>query len=183
MAFKLNYADKRDLIPEGAYECRIERAQEDATPNGTRFLDIMLSVRDDVEQPETGRRIDHVIWQKKDPTPQDLALGGYSAKQFLALSEAAGLPENADYSGFDDWCADIAGRAVHVTVEHQTYNGYTNARVKWVNPTAYPVPEGYAGKAPSVSRQKPAGQAPAVPASTNAPAGSFQPLDDDDIPF
>lgn len=169
MAFSLNYKDRPELIPAGEYECRIERAIETATNRGTPYLDILLRVRRDVEQPEQGRRIDHAIWPKKTPDAADQAFSGYSARQILALSEAAGLPSGRSYQGFDDWCDDLTGRLVRVTVYHDTYNGNTSARVRWVNATQVP------GEAA-------AAQESVVPQA--AGPGGFQPLpDDDDLPF
>lgn len=169
MAFALQYDARPELIPEGEYECRIERAMETATNRGTPYLDILLRVRRDVEQPEQGRRIDHTIWPRRNPDKLDQAFSGYSARQILALSEAAGLPSGRSYQGFDDWCDDLTGRLVRVTVYHDTYNGNTSARVRWVNATQVP------GEAA-------AAQESVVPQA--AGPGGFQPLpDDDDIPF
>lgn len=168
MAFALQYDARPELIPEGEYECRIERAMETATNRGTPYLDILLRVRRDVEQPEQGRRIDHAIWPKKTPDAADQAFSGYSARQILALSEAAGLPSGRSYQGFDDWCDDLTGRLVRVTVYHDTYNGNTSARVRWVNATQFP-------------REAAAAQESVVPQA--AGPGGFQPLPDDDIPF
>ena len=163
MAFQLQYQDNHTLLPEGEYECRIERAIETATNRGTPYLDILLRVRRDVEQPEQGRRIDHALWPKKTPDAADKAFGGYSAKQILALSEAAGLPSGRSYQGFDDWCDDLTGRLVRVTVYHDTYQGAANARVRWVNATRYP---------------------DEAQAAAAAGPGGFQPLPDDgDVPF
>lgn len=174
MAFALQYDARPELIPEGEYECRIERAMETATNRGTPYLDILLRVRQDVEQPEQGRRIDHTIWPRRNPDKLDRAFSGYSARQILALSEAAGLPSGRSYQGFDDWCDDLTGRLVRVTVYHDAYNGNTSARVRWVNATQ--VPDEAAAAQSSVAARLPEKKA-------GEPAG-FQPLpDDDDIPF
>lgn len=174
MAFALQYDARPELIPEGEYECRIERAMETATNRGTPYLDILLRVRQDVEQPEQGRRIDHTIWPRRNPDKLDRAFSGYSARQILALSEAAGLPSGRRYEGFEDWCDDLTGRLVRVTVYHDAYNGNTSARVRWVNATQ--VPDEAAAAQSSMAARLPEEKA-------GEPAG-FQPLpDDDDIPF
>lgn len=174
MAFALQYDARPELIPEGEYECRIERAMETATNRGTPYLDILLRVRRDVEQPEQGRRIDHTIWPRRNPDKLDRAFSGYSARQILALSEAAGLPSGRRYEGFEDWCDDLTGRLVRVTVYHDAYNGNTSARVRWVNATQ--VPDEAAAAQSSVAARLPEEKA-------GEPAG-FQPLpDDDDLPF
>lgn len=167
MAFQLHYEGNHGLIPEGEYECRIERALETATNRGTPYLDILLRVRRDVEQPEQGRRIDHAIWPKRTPDAADQAFGGYSAKQILSLSEAAGLPSGRGYQGFEDWCDDLSGRLVRVTVYHDAYGGSTRARVRWCSATRYPDEAAAAQTAVSVPA--------AAPAAT--------PEDDEDVPF
>lgn len=167
MAFQLNYTERNDLIPEGEYECRIERAMETATDRGTPYLSIVLRVRQDVDQPQGNRMIYHALWPKKTPDTADAAFAGYSAKQILALSEAAGLPAGRNYNGFEEWCEDLVGRLVRVTVYHDNYNGSTNARVRWVNETRCP------------------DEAAAASAATAPAPGGYKPMpeDDDDVPF
>jgi hypothetical protein len=176
MAFQLNYQNNHELIPEGEYECRIERALESATNRGTPYLDILLRVRQDLEQPGQGRRIDHALWPKKTPEPADQAFGGYSAKQILSLSEAAGLPSGRSYQGFENWCDDLAGRLVRATVYHDAYGGNTRARVRWINATRYPDED--------AAQAQPTAGAPFRAAGPAATPGNYNPLpDDDDIPF
>ena len=174
MAFEMNYSDlsQSELIPEGEYECVIENAMETATDRGTPFLSIRCRVRRDVRQEQQGRVIFHDLWMKRNPEPQDAAFDGYSAKQILALSRAAGLAAGTRFDGLSDWCDALTGRAVRLTVYHDTYNGRTNARVRWVNETRFPEGDGST-------------QAQAAPAQSAAPAAGFQPIqdDDEDLPF
>lgn len=162
MSFSVDHNQAASLLPEGEYECIIKEAYQTATRLGTPFINIPLIIRDDVpDNPQHGR-INHNLWMKREPTDADRACDGYSAKQIQALSKAAGLPNGRQYADIDDWCADLAGRTVRVTVEHDTYKGSTNARVKWVNESRYP-------------------------ASVEAEAiqQGFSPIDagDDDVPF
>lgn len=200
MAFEMNYSDlsQTELIPEGEYECVIENAMETATDRGTPFLSIRCRVRRDVRQEQQGRVIFHDLWMKRNPEPQDAAFDGYSAKQILALSRAAGLAAGTRFDGLSDWCDALTGRAVRLTVYHDTYNGRTNARVRWVNETRFPEGDGSA-QGQSAGNNAPPHQSPAAIASPQrgsherrapaqtaaAPAAGFQPIqdDDEDLPF
>lgn len=168
MAFGLDYSglSENSLIPEGEYECVIHSAVETATDYGTPYININLRVRRDVEQEQQGRTIFHSLWMKKNPEPQDAPFGGYSAKQILSLSRAAGLAAGTKFNSLSDWCDALTDHAVRVTVYHDEYNGRTNARVRWVNETRYPE------------------AAEPAPAPAAKPAQDFQPMpDDDDLPF
>lgn len=167
MAFTMDYSNNStfELIPEGEYECIIERGMENATKFGTPYLELQFVVRRDVDQPQQGQRINHTMWMKKNPDSMDAQFYGYSAKQILKLSEAAGLTAGRSYQDFEEWFEDLTGRLVRVTVEHSTYNGRTNARVKWINATMYP----------NMVEAKNAAQ---------ANTAAFTPIaDDDDVPF
>lgn len=120
------------LPPEGEYECMIEQAAESATLKLTPFLDIRLRIRTDVPNPCAGILF-HRIWKKRQPTPADIACEGYVAWQVQSLSKAAQLPDGKEYATLDDWCADLIGRCIRVTVEHEEYNGRKRARVQHVD--------------------------------------------------
>lgn len=178
MAYSVNYADAiegTDLIPEGEYECIIKYASENVTRGGTVHMSVTLVVRNDVDQPCKNRYIWHNIWQKKEPSPADLACGGYSSKQINSLSKAAKLPNGKRYDSLEDWADDLKNRVVRVTVEHNEYNGKTNARVKWVNESKYPNCQ---HKWKINSDEKP------TSAYTNNNTDDFEEIpSDDDLPF
>jgi hypothetical protein len=141
MAYSVNYdeaAEGSDIIPEGEYECIIKYAGEDATKGGTMYMGVTLVVRNDVNQPCKNKYIWHHIWQKKEPSPADLACSGYSSKQINAVSKAAKLPNGKSYDSLADWADGLKNKIVRVTVEHEEYQGKTNARVKWVNESKCP---------------------------------------------
>jgi hypothetical protein len=141
MSYNVNYdeaAEGSELIPEGEYECIIKYAGEDATQKGTVYMGATLVVRNDIDQPCKNKYIWHKIWQKKEPSPADLACNGYSSKQINALSKAAKLPNGKKYESLSEWCDELKDKIVRVTVEHEEYNGKTNAKVKWVNESKFP---------------------------------------------
>lgn len=141
MPYSVNYdeaAEGSEIIPEGEYECIIKYAGEDATKGGTVYMGATLVIRNDIDQPCKNKYIWHHIWQKKEPSPSDLACSGYSSKQINAVSKAAKLPNGRKYESLSDWADELKNKIVRVTVEHDTYQGKTSAKVKWVNESKFP---------------------------------------------
>ena len=182
MAYSVNYdeaAEGTDLIPEGEYECIIKYAGEDATRGGTVYMGVTLVVRNDINQPCKNKYIWHHIWQKKEPTPADLACSGYSSKQINAVSKAAKLPNGKSYDTLTDWADDLKNRCVRVTVEHEEYQGKTNAKVKWVNESKHPDCQHKWKGEEDMSKE-------ATPAAAENSTNNFQEvkhMSDDDLPF
>lgn len=169
MAFGVDYskASEGGLIPEGEYEVIIKNAGEDVTKNGTHHLSIPMIVRNDIEQPRKNARIWHKIWKKKEPTETDNQCGGFSSAQIQSLSKAAGLPNGKQYADLGEWCEDLNAKLARVTVKHEDWNGNTNARVAFVNPSKHSVCNHIFKSSDGV-----------------VPANSFQEVDDDgDLPF
>lgn len=141
MAFQTDYSDVSegfDILPEGEYEGVIKYAGEDATKGGTMYMGVTIVVRNDVDQTGKNAYIWHHIWQKKTPTQADNACGGYVSFQIQSLSKAVGIPAGKKFDSLSDWADELKDKLVRVTIEHEEYNGQTNAKVKWVNPTKYP---------------------------------------------
>jgi len=183
MAYSVNYgeaAEGSDLIPEGEYECIIKYAGEDATKGGTMYMGVTLVVRNDVDQPCKNKYIWHHIWQKKEPSPADLACSGYSSKQINAVSKAAKLPNGKSYDTLSDWADELKNKIVRVTVEHEEYQGKTNARVKWINESKCPdCRHKWKGADDIAGEAEPASQ------TAQQPSENFQevPTSEDDLPF
>jgi len=184
MSYSVNYdeaTEGSDLIPEGEYECIIKYAGEDATRGGTVYMGVTLVVRNDVDQQCKNKFIWHKIWQKKEPSPADMQCGGYSSKQINAVSKSANLPNGKKYESLSDWADELKNKIVRVTVEHETYQGKTSAKVKWVNES----------KAPNcVHRWKNADVDVSgddeAPAYASGDSGEFEEIPtptDDDLPF
>lgn len=184
MGFTTNFSgvsEGSDLLPEGEYETIIKYAGEDATKGGTVYINVTCVVRNDVDQKYKNKYIWHSIWHKKEPSPADIACGGYSSKQINSLSKAAGLPDGKEYATLSDWCDELKNHCIRITVEHEEYNGKTNARVKWVNESKHPnCHHLWKGE-----EDIPADVDP-VPATTQQPNDDFQEVkttSDDDLPF
>ncbi len=139
MAFSTNY-EEENLLPEGDYECIILAAFVNSTPGGALYFSVRLAVRNDVPQKYRNRNIFHAIWQRRPEkqTEDDKKIDGFSYKQLMNLSQAAGIPKGKSYETLDDLGHDLKGRCVRVTVGHDEWNGQTNVRVKWSNKTKFP---------------------------------------------
>ena len=139
MAFRTDYDSiQRFILPAGDYEMVVTHTQYDTTRGGTDYVNIHLTVREDVEQPHKGQRLEHPLWKSKNPNAADMAIGGYSMANLCHISRGVGLPNDMEFESLSDWMAHIRGRAVRVSVEHEEYRGNTNARVKGFYSTRFP---------------------------------------------
>lgn len=137
MAFNTDYTDVKEgsggILPIGEYEAIVKYAGEDATKSGTVHINITCVIRNDVEQKYKNKYVWDKLWHRKEPSPADLACGGYSSKQIMSRSKAAGLPNNQKYESLADWGEQLKDKPVRITIEHEEYNGEIQAKVKWVN--------------------------------------------------
>lgn len=138
MAFSIDHSKAFDVIPEGEYEFIISACRLNATRGGTEYIDVQLTVRNDVAQKQQGRVVYHAIWRAKQPNAADQACDGFMASNINQLSRAADLTNGKSYNGIADWCADLVGKPLRATVYHDEYNGNVNARVNRLNKTNYP---------------------------------------------
>ena len=196
MNFTTNYDDVgtgSELLPEGLYECVVKSASLNATQNGTPYFDVRFVIRNDISQKYQNKYIFHSIWKRKTPSEADMQLDGYSFKQIMALAKAAKIPAGKNYANLDEMGKDIEGKPVLVEVYHDTYNGTTNVRVKYVNESKCPdCKHVFKESAPAANNQTYA-QKPqqsfasaAVPAAPtmNSDLSDFEEIvSDDDIPF
>jgi len=124
------------LVPVGEYEVVIKRGSQMATPGGTEYLNIPMVIRNDVEQPRQNAYLWHTVWHLKSPSASDP--NGFSGKSIQIISKAANIPNGKSFSTLEEWLESLVGRVVRVTVEHDTYNGNTNARIKYTNESTKP---------------------------------------------
>ena len=140
--FSTNYdeiGNGSELLPEGRYEVIIKTAQLNATKNETPYIDVRMVIRNDVEQKYQNKYIFHSIWKKREPSPQDLNVDGYSFKQLMSLAKAAKLPSGKNYGSIEELCADFVGKCVIAEIEHKEDNsGKMRERVKFCYESAFP---------------------------------------------
>ena len=138
MAFQINHSAAFDVIPEGDYEFVITSCRINATRGGTEYIDVQMTIRNDVAQSQQNRVVYNPIWRAKNPAAEDVACDGFRARDINQLSRAAALENGKSYTGIDEWCADLVGKAVRATVYHDEYNGNVNARVRRMSKTNFP---------------------------------------------
>lgn len=195
MGFSTNYdglSENSELLPEGEYECVIKSADLNTTKNGTPYFDVRFVVRNDVEQKYKNKYIFHSMWKKKEPTPADAQVDNFSFKQIMSLAKAVKLPQGKTYETLDQMGADMVGKPVLVTIEHNTYKDSTTERVKYTNESKYPdcrhvfkeaaqtTQAGYA----QPQAQSFANSSPAVPTPNIPVTDDFEEIiSDSDVPF
>ena len=142
MNFTTNYDNTgagSDLLPAGTYECIVKSASMNVSKKGTEYFDVRFVIRNDVQQKYQNKYIFHSIWKKREPSPQDLNVDGYSFKQLMSLAKAAKLPSGKNYSSIEELCADFVGKCVVAEIEHKEDNsGKMRERVKFCYESAFP---------------------------------------------
>jgi hypothetical protein len=142
MGFKNDFSQANNgnnIKPEGDYECIITAIEEKTTKNGKTKLGVQLVIRNDIEGQKYGNAmLFYDIWKKKEPTQMDMQVGGFGFGQLMALGKAAGLPDGKDYASIKEYCEDLLNKCVIAHMEHEDYNGSTQERVRWLNPTKHP---------------------------------------------
>ena len=191
MGFATNYDDigSSGLLPEGKYEVIIKSAAPSTTQNDIPVLDIRMVIRNDIEQKYKNKFIFHKIWKKKEPSPMDSQVDGYSYKMLMSLAKAAKLPSGKDYNTVEDLCKDFVNKCVNVEIEHkEDSTGTMRERVKFCNETSYPdCKHVFTAPAAAVTNntyQPPKQDAFAQPSAVNLNIDDFEEIiGNDDLPF
>lgn len=124
MGFGVDYSKAPSgSVDIGWYEAIIKTAEEGATQNGAPYINVVLTVRNDVDQPCQDGTIYYPMYLKSNPSDDDLACNGYSAKQIQGLSRAAELPNGKQYSSIQGWCDELVNRPVRIEVYPDEYEG------------------------------------------------------------
>lgn len=134
--FTLNMEDTFDGgIQDGTYETVITKFEESATQSGTEFVDVRLTVRNDIDQKYKNNIVFHRIWKAK-------ATQKYDMRFFNTIGSAAQLQQGKQYKSIEELFQDFLGKPVRVTVKNETseYNGktYENLNVKRWEKTKFP---------------------------------------------
>ncbi|MDW4221572.1 DUF669 domain-containing protein [Staphylococcus saprophyticus] len=132
----LNMEDTFDGgIQDGTYETVITKFEESATQSGTEFVDVRLTVRNDIDQKYKNNIVFHRIWKAK-------ATQKYDMRFFNTIGAAAQLQQGKQYKSIEELFQDFLGKPVRVTVKNETseYNGktYENLNVKRWEKTKFP---------------------------------------------
>lgn len=141
MAFSQNNsAATSALKPEGRYETIITSIDEKATKNGKSYLNIRLTIRNDVEGQKYGNAcLFYQIWKRKEPTQEDLSVNGYIYGMVMGLGKAAGLPDGKEYKDLAEYCNDLVGKCVIAQLKHEIGDdGIEREKVAYLNKTNHP---------------------------------------------
>jgi len=131
---KTDYSNLQDNdyapVPEGDYECVMDKARFDSTPHGVENFAIKLRIRDDLDQamPETnGKYHKRNIFVSMFRSKQT---GKYNLNNFMYLLRAAKVPEGVELKKLEDITELLEGKPVrvHVTVETDNYGGNDTKR-------------------------------------------------------
>ena len=134
-----NYESSHELIPEGNYEVIIGQPTSATTRGGTTYIDIPLTVREDLAQQSAGAVIHHSIWKKHSPNDMDNQIGGYNFGAVMAVMKNAGIPSGQSFDSLKSMLSAIVGKPIRISLIHEEYNGFKNERVSSFSPTAHPV--------------------------------------------
>lgn len=132
--FTTNYENNNNKnyepVPEGNYECTIEKVGRDATKNGKEFLAVNLRIRKDLDKklPQTNGKYHNRIvfgqfWKsEKNPNAYQDVLN--------ALMECVDIPEGKTFESWSDIDDALAGKPVmvHITIEEDEYKGKKTKR-------------------------------------------------------
>ena len=137
MVFTLNHEEAFEgssKIEDGTYEVFIEKAYEDATPNGAEFMNFWMRIRNDIKQPSQNQVIFHRVWKGKETRK-------YHTGMINTLAKAAQLPNGKSYNSMEDLLGDFVNKPLKVTVKNEKseYNGnvYENLNVKFQEQTQF----------------------------------------------
>lgn len=127
--FSVNYeaAEQFASITDGTYEVFVSQAEQNASKNGTDFLDIRLKIRDDFQQKFRNNLIFDKVWiNKQTLTYPEWALQRYA--------KAVKIPEGVEINTIEQFLDLLKGKTLKVTVknEQSEYNGktYDNLNIK-----------------------------------------------------
>lgn len=148
--FSVNYeaAEQFASITDGTYEVFVSQAEQNASKNGTDFLDIRLKIRDDFQQKFRNNLIFDKIWINKETLQ-------YPTWALQRYAKAVKIPEGVEINSIDQFLELIRGKSLKVTIKNVTseYNGqtYENLNVTKMEQSELPA---FAGEVkPSTNQQ------------------------------
>lgn len=137
MAITIDYNKAYDIIPEGDYEFQIGPASLATTKGGTNYISVPMTIRKDVDQPQSGRVLYHAIWKKKEPNNMDSQIGGFNFSSVMSILKNVGIPAGTEFDSLKDMLKAVEGKPIRGTVLHDEYNGRTNAKINAFAPTQH----------------------------------------------
>lgn len=122
-------------IEDGTYEALIVSVGEDATKNGSEFMNFNLVIRNDIDQ----RFKNFHVWQRIFRSKTD---DTYPMRWINQIAKNAQMENGKKYHSYKELMDDFWNRPVKVTVKNEKseYNGktYENTNIKNWAPTDFP---------------------------------------------
>lgn len=158
MAYTFKKEDGFELIPDGKYECQIEKAEFKETPtNRRRKIALTIKIRSDVEQKCQGRLAFDDIWTSKE---DGITYDTHKINRILGTQDIA---EGTVFDTIQDVVKAMVGACLvcDIRIKHDDYQ---NKDVNFIHHY-------------ETSKEKP------QKLGEEAPMASTAVLDDDDVPF
>jgi len=140
MGFGLNYdevGEENTLLPAGEYEFLIKNAELRTAKSGIAYIWLMLVIRNDVEQKYKNKVVFESMFKKKEPTPADNCVEGFSYARLMSMGKSSGLEHGKTYKDLNEFLTDLINKPVKCSIIHDTYNGNTKERIKYFNETSF----------------------------------------------
>ena len=122
-------------LKDGTYEAVVTSSEEKKTQTGTDYVEVVLAVRNDIQQQSQNALIFHKVWKTKET-------GKYNMKSFNTIGKALNLSQGKQYNSMKELLADFVGKPALVTVktEESKYGDktYTNINVKRWEQSKFP---------------------------------------------
>lgn len=136
MNFNINYEEIDNYtVKPGKYEAIVKSATTNENKNGKQRIQIVLTIRNDVEQSGKNKCYFYDIYKALDPSPNDNAIGGFIFNFVMKVAQACSIPANSTFESLDDLLKAFVGRPVLMTVGTEEWNGKSYEKVTNVEPT------------------------------------------------
>lgn len=106
--FKTDYSKK--LVEKGSYEVQIIEAELLQAETGTKYMQLALKVREDVEQLSQGEVVYEKLWQNK-------TTGEYNQRRFNSICKSAGIPEGTTFKNENDFLNTVKGKILIANID------------------------------------------------------------------
>lgn len=120
-----------EAIPEGNYECLIEKIVKGESANGNKYLRVQLRIRDDIEQQCKNRVLSDFI--RYDETTQQ-----YNEKKINRLLYSQKTPENTRFETIEEIIDKLTGGYLIASIKTSEWQGKTTNNVYFYKPTEHP---------------------------------------------
>jgi hypothetical protein len=136
MNFNVNYEEIDNYtVKPGKYEAVVKSTTINENKNGKQRIQIVLTIRNDVEQAGKNKCYFYDIYKALDPSPNDNAIGGFIFNFVMKIAQACSIPANSTFESLDDLLKALVGKPVLMTVGEEEWNGKTYEKVTNVEQT------------------------------------------------